>query len=74
MTPFFLGKFFNTVVRLPLRLMVTRDGHIGMGPEKTMKGDVVCVLFGCSVPVLLRRHPGSRDAWAVVGECSIDGV
>ncbi|CAN8098610.1 unnamed protein product [Discula destructiva] len=66
----FFGRFFDTVVRWSLRLMVTCNGHVGMVPEKAEKGDVVCVLFGCSVPVLLRRH---LDSWTIVGECFLDG-
>jgi hypothetical protein len=31
-------------------------GHIGLGPELAKKGDIICILFGCSVPVLLRKY------------------
>jgi hypothetical protein len=68
----FFGRFLDIVVKMSLRLMVTRNGHIGMVAEKAMKGDLVCVLFGCSVPVLLRRSDGG-DSFALVGECFLDG-
>ncbi|KAI1330007.1 hypothetical protein F5Y16DRAFT_408888 [Xylariaceae sp. FL0255] len=53
----FFGRFFDTVVRMSLRLM---------------KGDLVCVLLCCSVPVLLRPSE-RRDAFPLVGECFPDG-
>lgn len=69
----FFNRFFDTVVRLSLRLMVSDNGHIGLTTGKAEKGDLVCVLFGCSVPVLLRRKPNSEDDWSFVGECFLDG-
>ncbi|KAI2473781.1 HET-domain-containing protein [Annulohypoxylon bovei var. microspora] len=37
------------------RMMRTaRDRSLGLAPEDTRPGDLVCVLYGCSVPVLLR--------------------
>ncbi|OQE18710.1 hypothetical protein PENSTE_c017G02689 [Penicillium steckii] len=68
----FFGRFFDTVVRLSLRLMVSRNGRIGMVQEKAMKGDLICVLFGCNVPVLLRNSE-SGDGVTFVGECFLDG-
>jgi hypothetical protein len=29
--------------------------HLGLAPEQATKGDSICILFGCSVPVCLRR-------------------
>ncbi|KAI0914201.1 hypothetical protein F4823DRAFT_573607 [Ustulina deusta] len=68
----FFGRFFDTVVRMSLRLMVTCNEHIGLAPEKAMKGDLVCVLFDCSVPVLLRQ-PEHEDTFTFIRECFLDG-
>ncbi|KAI1161520.1 heterokaryon incompatibility protein-domain-containing protein [Nemania serpens] len=68
----FFGRFFDTVVKRSLRLMVTCNGRIGLAPEKAMKGDLVCVLFGCSVPVLLRQSD-QKETFTFVGECFLDG-
>ncbi|PQE14200.1 heterokaryon incompatibility protein [Rutstroemia sp. NJR-2017a BVV2] len=68
----FFGRFLETVVKMWLRLMVSRNGCMGMVSEKAMKGDLVCVLFGCSVPVLLRESD-SGDSFSLVGECFLDG-
>ncbi|CAI6332426.1 unnamed protein product [Periconia digitata] len=68
----FYGRFFDTVERMSLRLMTSTNGGIGMVVQKAMKGDVVCILFGCNVPLLLRRTK-DRDNFTVVGECFLDG-
>ncbi|KAL7919416.1 heterokaryon incompatibility domain-containing protein [Trichoderma austrokoningii] len=52
------------------RLMVTEQGFVGMAPSQAKRGDVVCVLYGCRVPVLLRCE---GDVYRFVGECYIDG-
>ena len=54
------------------------DSHkiLGLCNQKTEVGDKVCILFGCSVPVILRAHPaeGGRDAYfEFIGECYAHG-
>lgn len=68
----FFGRFYDIVVRLSLRLMVSQNGRIGMVSEKAKKGDLICVLYGCSVPVIL-RDSGHGDSVTFVGECFLDG-
>jgi hypothetical protein len=49
---------------------------LGLCSQKTRVGDKVCILFGCSVPVILREHPaeGGRDAcFEFIGECYAHG-
>lgn len=38
------------------RMAKTNDGHLGLVPTEAKAGDYICVLYGCSVPVVLRRH------------------
>lgn len=43
----------------------------GLAPKETKEKDMVCVLDGCSVPVVMRdegRH------WTLVGECFVYGI
>jgi len=69
----FFGRFYDTVVRMSLCLMVTADGRVGMVPEKAMKGDFVVMLLGCNVPVLLRRSSTAEEiTYSLVGECFLD--
>lgn len=45
---------------------------MGAAPEMTRVGDKVCVLFGCSVPVILRKIR-SEKAYRFVGERYLSG-
>ena len=50
-------------------LMRTRRGHLGLVPADAKVGDSICVLYGCSVPVVLR---GNRlDAQTVTEEANL---
>ena len=43
----------------------------GLGPPATKEGDVVCVLYGCSVPVILWK---SSDGHMIqIGEAYVNG-
>lgn len=53
------------------RLVVMAGGKLGMAPRAVRKGDVACILLGCSVPVILRRLD---DAFIVIGECFLPGL
>lgn len=66
----FYGRFYDTVVRMSLHLTVTRNGRVGMVSEKVREDDLVCIPYGCSVPVVLRKV--GKDAYTLVGECFID--
>ena len=66
----FLSRFQDTVRKKSRRLMVTREGHVGMAPCRARPGDTVAVLFGCSIPLVLRRV-GMREAWQVIGEAYV---
>ncbi|KAI0912242.1 heterokaryon incompatibility protein-domain-containing protein [Ustulina deusta] len=56
------------------------EKFMGLAPRQTQVGDKICILFGCSVPVVLRAHPRShmrmapRVCWELVGEAYVDGV
>ncbi|KAF2030897.1 HET-domain-containing protein [Setomelanomma holmii] len=54
----------------------SRDKLVGLGPPKTRRGDLIVVIYGCSVPVILR--PMQRDAndiqgYEFIGEAYIYG-
>jgi hypothetical protein len=43
----------------------------GLSPMAAQVGDEICILYGCSVPVVLRLE---GDHWLLVGECYVDGI
>jgi hypothetical protein len=53
------------------RFFVTSKGFFGLGPREVEGGDVVFVLYGCNVPVVLRRTGGF---WTFVGEAFVAGI
>ncbi|KAF2197295.1 hypothetical protein GQ43DRAFT_444377 [Delitschia confertaspora ATCC 74209] len=67
----FLSRFHYTTCKMSRRLLITNEGLLGMAPCHARKGDVVAIIFGCSIPLVLRRL-STRDAWLVIGECYVD--
>jgi hypothetical protein len=54
------------------QLIKTKRGYLGLAPEAAEKGDLVCILYGCSVPVVIREVEGGDHE--LVGECYIHGM
>lgn len=71
----FASRFRDTTSTRTMarRLATTRKGYVGMGPSHAKKDDIVCVLFGCSVPVVLRPVNSLENTFQFVGECFLDG-
>lgn len=53
------------------QLLISKKGYVGLGPMPTRKGDLICVLYGCSVPVVLRKVGGH---YVFIGECYVHGL
>ncbi|KAN0096027.1 HET domain containing protein [Hyaloscypha variabilis] len=49
-------------------LFVTESGYLGLGLNATRADDFVCIIRGCSLPVVVREHDGG-DYFEVVGQC-----
>lgn len=58
-------------------LFKTKNGYIGLAPSTVQEGDKVCVLLGCTSPLIFRPKigdPGAKQSFAIVGECYIPGL
>ncbi|GLA76942.1 hypothetical protein AtubIFM55763_008820 [Aspergillus tubingensis] len=53
------------------RMMISSKGYIGLVPAKAQEGDHICVLYGCSVPVILRKK---GDHYVLIGESYVHGI
>jgi hypothetical protein len=53
------------------KLLLTDDGYVGLGPEITQRGDLVCVLSDLVMPIVLRP---SDHGYRVVGEAYVHGI
>ncbi|KAN0115561.1 HET domain containing protein [Hyaloscypha variabilis] len=56
---------------LKARHFYTRKGYLGFGPGGLLKGDLICVLQGCRVPVILRKVD---DYYHFVSICFVLGL
>lgn len=54
------------------RPFLSKKGYIGMAPEFTVPGDIVCVIFGAIAPYVLRRV--SEKGFELVGEAYVHGI
>ncbi|RDW73263.1 hypothetical protein BP6252_07170 [Coleophoma cylindrospora] len=54
------------------RLFLSDQGHIGLGPEIIVPGDVCCVISGANVPYIVR--PLGSAANLLVGECYVQDI
>jgi hypothetical protein len=61
----------NTIARR--RFFITGKRMLGLGPAAIEGGDVVVILFGGSVPFVLRPSDDGRH-WRLVGECYVHDV
>lgn len=72
-------KFVHRVQEVVLnrRLINTEHGGLGLAPLLAEKRDVVCIIFGCSVPIVLRRQQDAgtgEEYFQFIGECYIHGM
>lgn len=49
------------------------DDLFGLCPEGAVQGDLICILYGCSVPVLLRDSDPEKNTFKVIGETYAHG-
>ena len=72
-------KFVHKVQEVVLnrRLVNTQHGRLGLAPKLAKKSDLVCILFGCSVPIVLRLQQDANTGekyFQFIGECYIHGI
>jgi hypothetical protein len=54
-----------------MRLLATREGHIGWAYPNALKGDGIYLLFGSKVLTVLRPH---RDRFKVASDAYVEGI
>jgi len=48
---------------------------LGLSPRYAREGDIICILYGCSVPVVLRPSEDIKEeCWQLIGEAYVDGM
>lgn len=53
------------------RIFTASNGKIGKGWNTIKRGDLICVILGCDVPLVLRPV---GDQYELIGDCYMDGI
>jgi len=53
------------------RFLVSGSNRVGLAPWDAEIGDMICILFGCRFPVILRPR---KDHYTLIGEAYVDGI
>ncbi|PMD16537.1 hypothetical protein NA56DRAFT_312472 [Hyaloscypha hepaticicola] len=73
-----ITDFLNRVqsVVCDRKFFISKDHQwFGLAPDGTEIGDTISILYGCSVPVILREGSGDDlGYWRLVGECYVHGI
>lgn len=56
------------------RFFMMANGYMGLAPGEAKEGDRVIIVYGCSIPLLLRKVEEAGDEWRLVGECYVYGL
>jgi hypothetical protein len=52
-------------------LVITENGYIGLGPRQVKTKDQVCIMYGCSVPLIVRP---CDNGFSMIGEAYVHGL
>ena len=55
------------------RIMVSKEGYIGLVPKESRTGDVIMLVKGCLVPLVMRKDV-QTGMWRLVGGCYVHGI
>jgi hypothetical protein len=49
---------------------------VGLIPQAAKVGDKVCIVYGCSVPVVLQKtgRPNGTHCWQLIGDAYVNGI
>ncbi len=66
-------RFLDAATTALLRriLFTTASGLKGIGPQAASPGDEMCILYGSSIPFIVRR---TGEAYQLIGECYVRDV
>ncbi|EON62965.1 hypothetical protein W97_02191 [Coniosporium apollinis CBS 100218] len=53
------------------RLFISKRGYLGLGPRVLQEGDLCCILYGATMPFILRRRD---DHYILLGQSYIHGI
>ncbi|KAI9704631.1 MAG: hypothetical protein M1820_005379 [Bogoriella megaspora] len=71
----FLDRVRSVVWSRRIFTIEASEPVFGLSPDDAEPGDMVCIFYGCSVPVVVRKHDdhSSVASYQLVGECYVHG-
>jgi hypothetical protein len=79
--PRYVAEFLHRVRSIiwMRRMIWTEQEHLlGLAPDEAQEGDLICIIFGCSVPVVLRKVVGDEMTgerhYRLLGDCYVHGM
>ena len=79
--PKFVAEFLQRVQAIiwKRRMIITdQERLLGLGSKDVQDGDLICIIFGCSVPVVLRKivsdEMTGEHHYKLVGDCYVHGM
>lgn len=71
----FASRMNDTTMKSKMnrRLVSTSAGNVAMVPPEANSGDIICVLLGCSVPVVVREDCTEGTSYRFIGEAYLPG-
>ena len=60
--------FHENLFHYSLKVFSTQEGYMGLAPPIAEQGDIICVLFGCKIPFILRAE---GDHYLLLGGCYV---
>jgi hypothetical protein len=79
--PKFVAEFLQRVQAIiwKRRMIITdQERLLGLGSKDVQDGDLICIIFGCSVPVVLRKivsdEMTGEHHYELVGDCYVHGM
>lgn len=61
----------RSVTKVPSAIFATRKKYIAIGRREVLEGDLVCKIWGCRLPLLLRS---CGSAYQLIGPCYVYGA
>ena len=63
-------------MRVLIRMTIGRThDNLGLAPQSVKEQDLICIIYGCSVPVVLRPvKENDKCHHVLIGECYIHGM
>ncbi|KAI2629960.1 heterokaryon incompatibility protein-domain-containing protein [Hypoxylon sp. NC1633] len=56
------------------RPFISKTGFVGLVPQSTQPGDIVCIFLGGKIPYVIRPAPGESETYVLIGEAFVYGI